>query len=634
MTVPDEPRSSSRGKELRNIIRYRNESLLSLGTWAVLAWLGAVTALAILLSAFLLTLADVTFAGSEGSSFAEDFWQTLMRVLDPGTMVADVSWGTRLLALLVTLFGILIAGTLIGLIASGVEQRIEQMQRGRGVVIESGHVLILGASARLPVVVNQLTLASRKWRANAIVVMADAEPMELNEDVRSLVRDTRGSRLVFRSGDPSRRADLAIVAVSKARAVIVLAGDTSQGDAGVVKAVLAAGAELGGFDRIPIIAELRDPETAESLSRACGGKVSAVVPLQSFARIAAFALGEPGLSQVVEELLDFGGSDIYLRPLGDLAGSSFGESVYSFTKARPIGRIRSDGNVEINPAPQTPLVEGDRLIVIADDDQAALAATELTGQPAFPTDQRPLLGAHKRHEHCVIIGWNSLGSRLLDQLQHITAAGSSVEVVYDPTLFEPNEIDTERNGNLTVTLTPSSAVTWHLESAARASEFTSIVLLGNRRGLSIQEADGRTLLNLMVLRRELASIDGVAPRIIAELLDADNVELARMSGADDFLVSDAISSRLLVQLAEQPERRDVLLSLYAADGPSIHLVDAETLGLNSELKWDEIISTAYRAGLLAIGWRRSGVAGGGLTLNPDSSDSLHLESDDHLVVIG
>jgi hypothetical protein len=90
----------------------------------------------------------------------------------------------------------------------------------------------------------------------------------------------------------------------------------------------------------------------------------------------------------------------------------------------------------------------------------------------------------------------------------------------------------------------------------------------------------------------------------------------------------------LVQLAEQPERRDVLLSLYAADGPSIHLVDAETLGLNGELTWDEIISTTYRAGLLAIGWRRSGLAGGALTLNPDSSDSLHLESDDHIVVVG
>jgi hypothetical protein len=634
MTVPDEPRSSSRRRKFRNIVRYRLENLLSLGTWAVLVWLGAVTALAIFFSAFLLTLAGVTFAGSEGSSFVEDFWQSLLRVIDPGTMVADVTWGTRLLALLVTLFGILIAGTLIGLIASGVEQRIEKMQRGRGVVIESGHVLILGASARLPVVVNQLTLASRKRRANAIVVLADTEPMELSEEVRSMVRDTRGSRLVFRSGDPSRRSNLAIVAVSKARAVIVLADENSQGDAGVVKAVLAVGAELGGFDRIPIIAELSDPETAENLSRACGGRVSPVVALQSFARIAAFALRERGLSQVVEELLDFRGSDIYLRPLGDLAGSSFGESVYSFTKARPIGRVRPDGKVEINPTPQTRLVDGDRLIVIADDDEGALAATELSGPLAFPAAQRPLLGAQERHEHCVIIGWNSLGSRLLDQLQHLTTADSSVEVVYDPTLFEPDEISTQTTGNRAVTLTPSSAVTWHLDSAARASEITSIVLLGNRRGISIQEADARTLLNLMVLRRELDSKVDVAPRIIAELLDADNVELARMSGADDFLVSDAISSRFLVQLAEQPERRDILLSLYAADGPSIHLVEAKELGLNGQMKWEEIISATYVAGLLAIGWRRAGVSGGELTLNPHNSESLHLESDDHLVVIG
>ena len=195
-------RASAKLVGLRNRVRYRFDNLLSRGTWAVLVFLGATTLVVLIVSALLLALAGVTFGGSEGTSFLEDFWQSMLRAIDPGTMADDVGWGQRLLALLVTVFGILVAGTLIGIIASGVEQRVDEMQRGRSVVVESDHVLILGASSRLPVIVNQLTLAGQARRGNAIVVLADRDPRDMNEDVRALVQDTRRSRLVFRRGDP------------------------------------------------------------------------------------------------------------------------------------------------------------------------------------------------------------------------------------------------------------------------------------------------------------------------------------------------------------------------------------------------------------------------------------------------
>ncbi len=132
---------------LRDRARYRFDLLLSRGTWAVLLYLGCITLAVVIVSAAVLAISGVTFAGSEKSSLLEDFWQTMLRTMDPGTMAGDVGWGRRLLALLVTLFGILVAGTLIGLIASAVEQRVEEMQRGRSIVVESDHVVILGVVA-------------------------------------------------------------------------------------------------------------------------------------------------------------------------------------------------------------------------------------------------------------------------------------------------------------------------------------------------------------------------------------------------------------------------------------------------------------------------------------------------------
>ena len=422
-------RESTKSIGLRSRVRYRFDNLLSRGTWAVLLFLGAATLVVLVVSAVVLALAGVTFGGSEGTSFLEDFWQSMLRVIDPGTMADDVGWGQRLLALLVTVFGILVAGTLIGIIASGVEQRVDEMQRGRSVVVESDHLLILGASARLPVIVNQLTLAGRAQRRGAIVVLADRDPRDMNEDVRALVQDTRGSRLVFRRGDPSRRADLALVAVDKARFVIALTSDDAENDAGVVKAVLAVGAELGGFDRKPIVAELSSVGTAEGLAKACGGQVHPIVPLQAVARMMAFTLGAPGLNQVTEELFDYRGCDVYVRDIGDLAGSRFGEVVSRYAKARPIGRIRVTGEVELNPAPQVVLVDGDRLVVIADDDHDTLATSPFPARRDTPESTGQPLRARLRNENYLFVGWNALGRQLLGHLPQMATPGSSVHPV-------------------------------------------------------------------------------------------------------------------------------------------------------------------------------------------------------------
>ncbi len=617
---------------LRNRIRYRFDNLLSRGTWAVLVFLGATTLVVLIVSAVLLALAGVTFGGSEGTSFLEDFWQSMLRAMDPGTMADDVGWGQRLLALLVTIFGILVAGTLIGIIASGVEQRVDEMQRGRSVVVESDHVLILGASSRLPVIVNQLTLAGRARRGNAIVMLADRDPRDMNEDVRALVQDTRQSRLVFRRGDPSRRADLPLAAVDKARFVIVLSREDSENDAGVVKAVLAVGAELGGFDRTPIIAELSSAGTAESLVQACGGQVHPMVPLQAVARIMAFTLGAPGLNQVIDELLDYRGSDIYVRDLGDLAGSRFGEIVRRFANVRPIGRIRGNGEVELNPVPHSVLSDGDRLVVIAEDHHDTLAISPFPARGDLTESTRPALQARRRNENYLFIGWNALGRELLDHLKSLAAPGSSVHVVYDARLFEPDELDIPPAEGLEVRLTPIRTDTWRpADWNEQLAGITSVVFLGYRRGLSVDEADSRTLISLMLLKQAMDANGVVGPRIVAEVLDADNVDLALTTGADDFVVSDSMASRFIAQLAEQPERRLVMLSLFSTDRPSIQLVEAQELGLTGDPAWHEVVDTVYTAGMIAIGWRRTS---GEVTLNPDVTDRVLLKPGDQIVVIG
>ena len=53
--------------------------------------------------------------------------ESLLRTLDTGTMAGDDGWRQRLVALGVTIFGLLVLGTLIGVIATGVEAQIDRI---------------------------------------------------------------------------------------------------------------------------------------------------------------------------------------------------------------------------------------------------------------------------------------------------------------------------------------------------------------------------------------------------------------------------------------------------------------------------------------------------------------------------
>ena len=631
MSSGDDPQPSA-PTGMRQVLRYRVDNLLSRGTWPVLLWLAAVTAAVVLASSALLAIFGVTFSGSEDGSWVEDVWQSLLRTLDTGTMAADAGWGPRAVALVVTIVGVLIAGTLIGLIASGVEQRVDQMQRGRSTVVESGHIVILGASSRLPVIVEQLAIAGKGRRSNTIVVLSDQDATDLRERIGA-VEPLQRTRLVIRTGHTDRVSDLAIVGVTEARGVIVLADGDTETDAGVVNTVLAVGAALGGFGRMPIVAELNEPEMVQRLISACGTSVHPIVATIAIARLTSFTLREPGLRKVADELLDARGSDIYVRELDELTGLGFGETVRRFDAARPIGLVSGDGVVALNPPDDRRLVRGDRVIVIAEDADLVAPATEPFAAVARSEDAGGRAAHAGRTEHVIIVGWNGLGATLVAAVEESSEPGSTVEIAFDPDLFDAEELRASTDGSLDVTLTPCERLTWELGAEERTRHVTSIILLGYRRGLTASEADSRTLLNLMLLRQELARRGGPGPRVVVEIRDPDNLDLARWSGADDYIVSDAIASRILTQLVEQPERRAVLLSLYAPQGPSLRLVTAADLGLRGSTHFGHIVSTAQASRTLAIGWRVVDGPNSGVVLNPHVSRTVDLTPDDQIVVI-
>lgn len=628
VTNSDNPRAGG-SPEFRQKLRYRFDRVLARGTWATLLWLGIVTLGVVALSAVLLALFDVTFTSNEDVSFFEDFWQSILRVLDPGTMAGDVGWGRRFLALGITLFGLLVAGTLIGIIAAGVEERIDRMRGGRSVVFESGHVVVLGASDRMPTVIRQLVLANVGRRGNAIVVMADRDAVEMQDQVRRVVTDVRDSRLVFRSGDPTHRPDLEMVRLLQARTVIVLS-DGDAGDSTAIRTVIAVDSVVGGSD-VPIVVEVSEPASARLLAGVYATGVHPIVLSQGIGRIAAMALREPGLGRVVLALLDDRGNDVHVTSAPSLENRSFSEIHDSFPNARPIGYMASDGSVLLNPPPEAHLDQGNRIVLVSESENVAANPNLVLTTDDAPHGKAPKLRFEQPKQHLLVLGWSQLGALLLTDWVGVASSASTAEILLDSQDFDRVEGQENLALGSGVEFTKGADFADVANRLASSPPIDTILLLGSASELGQDHADSRTLLSLVALRSILSSMDRRPPRVIIEILDADNVSLVDVDTDNEFVVSDTIGSQLIAQLAEMPERRDIFLQLYDREGPSLHLIPPQALGLVGPTQASELYRTAYRSGVVAIGYRS---AQGGLVLNPPPSHTLDLQEGDQFVVVG
>ena len=119
------------GFTLRERLKYRFDNLLARGTIALIGMLAFISGIAILIIAGLVVVSHAHPADGETPTFAEAAWGNLMRTFDAGTMGADTGWLFRFWMLLVTLLGIFVLSTLIGVLSSGLEGRIEELRKGR-----------------------------------------------------------------------------------------------------------------------------------------------------------------------------------------------------------------------------------------------------------------------------------------------------------------------------------------------------------------------------------------------------------------------------------------------------------------------------------------------------------------------
>src|SRR4051794_34688292 len=102
--------TSRSSHSLRVRMRYRFDNALSRGPGVVIGYLALLALLVVVAAGLISTVLDLSFG--KGAGFGESVYQSMTRMLDPGTFSGDSSWGLRALTLLVTLTGVILGGSL------------------------------------------------------------------------------------------------------------------------------------------------------------------------------------------------------------------------------------------------------------------------------------------------------------------------------------------------------------------------------------------------------------------------------------------------------------------------------------------------------------------------------------------
>lgn len=625
---------------------YLTDRLLGSGTIAQVAVLGLVAAMAIATAVVILMVSGIQPGKGGGGAigewgFAEAVWQAIAHTTDGGTMGNDPpTWSYRLVMFTMTMLGMLVISSLIGLLTTGLVKKLDELRRGRSVVLERDHTLILGWSPSVFTILSELAIANEGRKRPRVVILADKDKVEMEQEIRTKAGRLGRTRVICRTGLPIDLDDLEIVNPDEARSIIVLAPESEDADTHVLKTILAlTNGPHRKAGKYHIVAELQDPRKREVAQLVGGDELEVILGSEVVTRLTVQTCFQSGLSNVYTELFDFDGDEIYLKGEPGLVGKTFKDALLSYEACAVIGMRFADGEIALNPPMDTPITAQDQLFAITRDS----AAFTLDGSEHPPIDH----GAIKLGERLpppgpkrtLILGWNRRVPAIVREMDYYVADLSEVTIVAD--LPEPvEELQTMRAmlHNQTVQYWRGDTTNFATLEALDVYNYHHVIVVGYTELLGQQEADAHTLVTLLYMRT-LVERTQAKLNIVSEMLNVRNRELARVTKVDDFIVSAKIISLMLAQVSENKHLNAVFTDLLDTEGQEMYLKPAaDYVELGRPVNFCTVVEAARMRNEVAIGHRlmsteaRKG-AMDGVSLNVPKSTFTTYTPADRVIVL-
>jgi len=621
-------------------IKYWFDNLMSKGPHMMILLLGFLSLIIILFSGLVIWYLKIAPESQEPLGFIESIWQSLLRALDSGTMGGDVGWPFRFVSFLVTLGGIFVLSILIGVLGTTIEEKLNNLRKGKSFVIEKEHTLILGYSSKIFTIISELVIANENVKNPRIVILADKDKVEMEDEIKNKISDLKNTKIICRSGVPYDFSDLEIVNPQQSKSILILTPDEEENaDSLTIKTILAI---TNNPNRRPspyhIVAEMKDIANYEVAKMVGKDEAEILFVDDIIAKIIVQTSRQSGLSIVYTELFDFDGVEIYIQSENKLIGKSYGEALSVYEDSSLIGIKQMDGSVKLNPEMDYVIKEDDMAIVISEDDSTIV----ISDNDKNNFDENLILNVNHNQintENILLLGWNSIASTIITEIDKYVGPNSKIVVVSSFEKYE-EEVNELRSNlqNCTLDFQLNDTTNRKVIEKLNITSFDSVQILCYKEEMDIQDADAATLITLLHIRKILDD-ESKDIKVVSQMLDAKNRALASITKADDFIVSDKLISLLMSQVSENKFLMKVFESLFEAEGSEIYLKPVtEYVSHDSPVDFYTIIESARRKGHSAFGYRlehlaEDSSAAFGIQVNPNKSTKIQFNANDKIIVL-
>jgi ion channel POLLUX/CASTOR len=340
---------------------------------------------------------------------------------------------------------------------------------------------------------------------------------------------------------------------------------------------------------------------------------------------------------VYNEIMGFEGSEMYFNDEPKLIGKTYGEALVWYEDSAVVGMKTAQGDVLVNPPMDTVFKAGDLVMAITEDDD-----TLVISKQAGTVDSDKIKEASERitdTEKTLILGWNHRGKAIMRELNNYVKHGSEIKVVADTEEAEQavNEIKVGFH-NLRTEFVKADTTDRDVIKSMKPEIYDHIIVLSYIDHMETQQADSKTLITLLQLRH-ISEQENIDMSIVSEMMDLRNRELAEVTKADDFIVSDKMISMLIAQISENKSLMRVYNDLFREEGSEIYLKPAsDFVKTGVPVNFYTVVESASRQGHSAFGYRIVAEAFNpaevyGVKINPDKSEMISFAEGDKIIVM-
>lgn len=611
--------SPRKKRSLRERFQYWFDNKMTKGSFGLIRILIAFSVLLVLILAGTFIISGL-MDEEEDVNFV--FWNGLANLINAEIpeLRENSTWYTILMAI-IAIIGLLFASVLIGIITSAIENKLSELRKGNSIILEKGHIVILGFTPGEYTLIQQLILAAA-GKKTCIVIAEEMERDEMEDYIYNNIPDIpENFRIVCRSIDVCDPMSIAKCSIETCRTVIVNPMD----DMRTIKVVLAVSTLLQGEEmlgiRVNAIVSKNQYRMPASLAEQY--RITTIQTNDTLARMIAHSCTQKGLSDSFNEIFNYEGCEFYVTKVSESEGLSFEDLMYRLDDGVPVGIVKN-GNVELNPPANYIIQKEDELIVFEETaDSVVLSSND---KPRVIGDNTGFTTANneKDSQKTVVIGYNETFLIILKELP---------ENVNRVTLV--NNFNADKEEIEIIAKERNMEIEYYYDDISQENNLIRLVresnhiIILNDHEKDVDEADMEVIFYLLNLRdiRVRLHLDY---NVTVEMRREQNQKLVFKDDHIDFLVSSRMTSLILVQLAESPELIEVFKELLSNEGDELYLKNAAEVGCVGDYTGAELRMHALKNNWIMLGYmnkRRESF------FNPALNEVISLNEGCSLIVI-